>query len=810
MLQSLVSVLDALGEAALLTNAELTLMAMNPPAETLYQVHANTMIGQNLVALIGTVVSSTREEGWAAILRGEVWHGVIWHERPNRSRFRAEVSVSAIFDQANTFVGTLAIVKDVTMREATLIRQNLLGRSLRAVSEATTVDELYHHVLEALTGENAAESAIFRTREANGYHLLAAHGVAEHLLAPIQIADFADEEPAFLRGETVEIIFAAPQTHEKYQLVQQLGFRQAHLVGQRVAGELVGSLALLYRQAPWVDLRPILPEIAAALGARLERERTQIRLERERAALSALAQVSGSLRQAQTQAQAYQITTDFVLKATRGLSSFVLLANPNRTLLQPACGSGAKVQEALGRTIGRDTGLSWHVLDTGLPRFELLAATHPEAYLVSDISQGSYIGVPIFLESATERSTIGVLTADTFADKNGFSPGDVEIMTAIAEALSGSLSRLAALETAQNRAEAFAKLAQLSSDLEQLEDEKSIAQRGLLTLLDLTGLDAVAYMTLKGRRLEIVSHMGEVDSEYLMLRKALPIGQDDIFGLVVQQRQTVLLEDYQKSSFAENSPLSRFNFCSVVVSPVVLHGQVRAFITAASIGRIQAFTDNTQELVEFIGGRLTRAIERSEGVQEVLDTRAETFRTLGLALEARDFETKGHTDRVLGLAMRLGQAVGLDPDLLQALEWGALLHDIGKIAVPDHVLLKPSKLSPDEWLQIRQHPRFGFEMLQGLSFLPQECLEIVLYHQERLDGSGYPECRKTAQIPYLARLFAVVDVFDALTSARPYKAAWSEAEALAELERQAGKTLDASLVQAFIGILARAEVHDVA
>jgi HD-GYP domain-containing protein (c-di-GMP phosphodiesterase class II) len=810
MLQSLVSVLDALGEAALLTDAELKLVAMNPLAESLYQVHLNTMVGKNLVALIGTVVSNTREEGWAAILRGDVWRGVSWHERPNRSRFRAEVSVSAIFDQTNTFVGTLAIIKDVTEREAERLRQNILGRSLRALAEAKTVDQLYQRILEALTGDDAADCAIFRTREHDGYHLLAAHGVARHLLEPIRVADFAQEESAFLRGEAIEIVFAAPETHEKYHLIQSLGFRQSHLVGQRVAGELVGSLALVYRQTPWVDLRPILPEIASALGARLERERTQTQLERERAALSALARISGSLRLAQTSQEAFEIVTEFVIHATRGLSSFVLLTNQDRTVLQPVCGSGLEVQKALESKIGRDKGLSWQVLDTGQPRFERMAATHPQAYLVNAITQGSYIGVPIFLGSDSQRSVIGVLTADTYANANGFSSGDVEIMVAIAEALSAALSRLSALETAQNRAAAFAKLAQLSSDLEQLEDEKSIAQRALLTLLDLTGLDAVAYMTLEGEYLEIVSHLGDVDPEYLAIRRKIPINPNDIFGSVVRQRQTILLEDYAKSDFVGKSPLTQFGFHTVVVSPVVLQGQVRSFITAASINRIQAFANNTQELVEFIAGRLARAIERSEGVQEVLDTRAQSFRTLGLALEARDFETKGHTDRVLSLAMQLGQAVGLNPDLLQALEWGALLHDIGKIAVPDHVLLKPSKLSPDEWLQIRQHPRIGFEMLQGLSFLPPETLEIVLYHQERVDGSGYPECRKAAQIPYLARLFAVVDVFDALTSARPYKAAWGIPEAIAELERQAGKTLDATLVQSFLGILARAEVHNVA
>lgn len=261
MLQALISVWDTLGEAALLTDAELNLVALNPLAEALYEVRPRSMIGQKLISLIGTVISSTQDEGWATILRGDIWRGVLWHQRPNRSRFRAELSVRAIFDKTNTFVGTMAIVKDVTEREAMQLRQDILGRCLRAMSDAKTVQELYSSILKAVTIENAADSAIFRTRESDGYHLLAQRGAEEALLEPIRIANFSEEEPFFARGETLEVVFSDPRTLDKYQLIQSLGFQKAHLVGQRVAGELVGSLALLYRQSPWVDLRPILPRL---------------------------------------------------------------------------------------------------------------------------------------------------------------------------------------------------------------------------------------------------------------------------------------------------------------------------------------------------------------------------------------------------------------------------------------------------------------------------------------------------------------------------------------------------------------------
>ncbi len=797
LISSFLPVLEVLGEAALLTDAELNLLALNSAAEMLYEVSSKSMLGRKLVDLIGTSVSSAQNEGWASVLRGDVWRGVVWHQRPNRSRFRAEVSVRAFFDNNNALAGMIAIVKDVTQQEAELIRQNILSRSLRAIGESG--DNLYQVMLEALTTANGADGAIFRVRENNGYRILAVAGVKEALLEPIRIGDFTDEEPAFLRGETVKIVFTASGTASKYRLIQSLGFSEAYLVGQRVAGELIGSIALVYRQAPWVDLRPILPEVAAALGSRLERQRTHARLERERIALGVLAQTSSGMRQAQNHLELYQLATDFVLRATRASSASVLLCNPERSQMRPVACSGVLALESLSVLLTRERGLSWSVLDSGEPRVEEFAAALPDSHTLRPLKQGAYIGVPIRLDANSQ--VLGVLTADTQDDGEHFLPVDLDILTAISEALSSALIRLQALETAQQRASAFAKLAQLSSDLEQLEDGQAIAILGLETLLDLTGLDTASYMTVEGDSLEFMAVVGAVDETYKALRRSMPMSPEDIFGKVAARGEVVLIDDYLDSEFKSQGQLGDFGFRSSIIAPVLIDGKVRAFISAASLHQVRPFPANTREIVEFIAGRLTRAIERADAVQEILNTRAQTFRTLGLALEMRDFETKGHTDRVLELSLRLGQAVKLEPSQLQALEWGALLHDIGKVAVPDHVLLKPSQLSPDEWLWIRQHPTIGYQMLQGLAFLPPETLEIVLYHQERTDGSGYPESLKLEEIPYLARLFAVVDVFDALTSERPYKQAWSLEASIAELQRQAGQTLDAKLVSVFLQTL---------
>jgi putative nucleotidyltransferase with HDIG domain len=167
------------------------------------------------------------------------------------------------------------------------------------------------------------------------------------------------------------------------------------------------------------------------------------------------------------------------------------------------------------------------------------------------------------------------------------------------------------------------------------------------------------------------------------------------------------------------------------------------------------------------------------------------------AADARDHETTGHSFRVALYAMALGRSLGLPPDQLKAIEWGALLHDVGKMAVPDGVLRKPGPLTVNEWHIMKQHPTWGFDMLAEVSFLQPAAVDVVYSHHERWDGQGYPRGLAGEQIPLLARIFAVADTYDAITSDRPYRRARAHLAAITELRRVAGQQLDPTVVEAF-------------
>jgi response regulator RpfG family c-di-GMP phosphodiesterase len=198
-------------------------------------------------------------------------------------------------------------------------------------------------------------------------------------------------------------------------------------------------------------------------------------------------------------------------------------------------------------------------------------------------------------------------------------------------------------------------------------------------------------------------------------------------------------------------------------------------------------------LEEMVGHRTAQL---DGALRSLGDAYRTTLKALTAALETRDQETHGHSERVVNFSLRLGQELGLDEEQLTSLEFGSLLHDIGKIGVPDAILRKPAALTDDEWVRMREHPLHGQKILCDIEFL-EGASRVVAQHHEKWDGSGYPLGLRGEEIDPNARIFAVADAFDAITSDRVYRRGRSYDEALAELEAFSGRQFDPNTVAAF-------------
>ncbi len=283
---------------------------------------------------------------------------------------------------------------------------------------------------------------------------------------------------------------------------------------------------------------------------------------------------------------------------------------------------------------------------------------------------------------------------------------------------------------------------------------------------------------------------------------------DGYAGRVVRERQAITIQDLAKNpgELRRSSNFSSEGFVTYVGVPLIAKGQVKGVLEIFQREKL-VFDQEQETFLEMLANQAAIAIDSGQMVEnlqasnvELMTAYDETIEGWSRALDLRDEETEGHTQRVAEMTLHLANEMSFNKKELVNIRWGALLHDIGKIGVPDDILRKPGPLTEEEWVKMRKHPQFAYNMLSSIAHL-RPALDIPYCHHEKWDGTGYPRGLKGEQIPLSARLFAVVDNWDALTSDRPYRKAWSEEEALSYIRVQAGLHFDPKIVDLFLAMI---------
>lgn len=279
-------------------------------------------------------------------------------------------------------------------------------------------------------------------------------------------------------------------------------------------------------------------------------------------------------------------------------------------------------------------------------------------------------------------------------------------------------------------------------------------------------------------------------------------------GRAALERRTVSVTNLfeNSSQFNRVSLLAEEGFSTCFATPLIAKGQVNGVL---EIYHRLPFTPDKAWLkfLKILAGQAAIAVDSANLVTALIHSNAELFAAYETtiegwshALDLRDKETEGHTQRVTEMTIKLARAAGITEAELVHIRRGALLHDIGKMGVPDHILLKPGKLTDEEWVAMRKHAIFAFELLSPIAYL-HPALNIPYCHHEKWDGSGYPRGLKGEQIPLEARLFAIVDVWDALRSDRPYREGWSKEKVAEHIKSRSGTHFDPKAVELFLNML---------
>jgi len=273
---------------------------------------------------------------------------------------------------------------------------------------------------------------------------------------------------------------------------------------------------------------------------------------------------------------------------------------------------------------------------------------------------------------------------------------------------------------------------------------------------------------------------------------------DSLAGTIYSKNIPLVVNNVDQDFRHNASVAAQINFQthSLLGVPMRIQGRVIGVLEALN-KKDSTFTEEDVKILTAIASQAAVAIENAQLVEALQESYETTLEGWAAALDLRDKETEGHSQRVTLLAVQLAQELGMSKEDLTYLRQGALLHDIGKMAVPDSILHKHGPLTEAEKAIMRQHPVNAYNMLYPIRHL-RPALDIPYCHHEKWDGSGYPQSLKGEEIPLAARIFTVIDVWDALRSNRPYRKAWSVKKTIAYIEKQSGESFDPKIVKCFV------------
>jgi len=355
----------------------------------------------------------------------------------------------------------------------------------------------------------------------------------------------------------------------------------------------------------------------------------------------------------------------------------------------------------------------------------------------------------------------------------------------------------------------LSRLLEASVKLASSLDLDDVLQSAIECAVRVLELDTGAIYLLEEEELVLGATTPPLPPEFPTEFRREPLAGHGHIRRCLEDQEPIFLSDWtdEDVSASERAVCEARDLRSILYVPLVVSDDsVGAFIVG-TVGRTHAFDERDVDLCRALShgislalanARLYESVKRShDDLERAYDATLEGW---SLALEMRDDETRGHAHRVSTLSAELARAVGMPEESVVHVRRGALLHDIGKMVVPDAILHKPGPLTDDELAVVRQHPENARAFLAKIDYL-RPALDIPYCHHERWDGSGYPQGLAGEDIPLSARVFAVVDTYDALTSDRPYRSAWPAEDAVAHVRSRAGSHFDPAVVERFVRMM---------
>jgi PAS domain S-box-containing protein/putative nucleotidyltransferase with HDIG domain len=517
--------------------------------------------------------------------------------------------------------------------------------------------------------------------------------------------------------------------------------------------------------------------------------------------IEAIVVVATALRSATNRADMLPVILDQLLNLLKAEGAALAMRDPvsGETLIELARGSWSNWT---GVRLQPGEGVSGHVIETS------------QTYLNNDVRSDLRIARPDLIKDISamacvpliaQGQTIGALL---IGRKTDIANDEVRLITAIGNIAANAIQRATLHEQTERRMQRFSALHMIDMAISASLDLRLTLNVLLEQVTTQLRVDAATLLLLNPNTLNLEYAASRGFRTSALQHTYLRMGEGHA-GRAALERRIVSIPNLAETldSLSRSPLLANEGFISYYAVLLIAKGNVKGVLEILH----RAILDPDQEWLDFLETLATQAaiaIDNASLFDDLQRSNVElilaydsTLEGWSKALDLRDKETEGHSQRVTDMTLKIARVMGISDTELVHVRRGALLHDIGKMGVPDNILLKPGPLNDEEWKIMRKHSVYASELLSTIAFL-RPALDIPYYHHEKWDGTGYPRGLKGEQIPLAARIFAVVDVWDALHSDRPYRPAWPEEKVREYLQDQAGKHFDPKVVEAFLSVIA--------
>ena len=533
--------------------------------------------------------------------------------------------------------------------------------------------------------------------------------------------------------------------------------------------------------------------------------RLKTELSIQQARLAVLQGMSQLARQAGSMEELYDSYLKTILKVTRTHSGSILLLDRLSGQLEYVACHGKGASRLLHRRLAIGEGIAGWVVKTG------------QAYLAGDGAHdvqrrkgfariGNGIHNILCVPLKISQRVVGVVEVCNRQGQRPLRHEDLELLEAISDQIALVIENTQLFEMHETKIQKLRALEKISRVLNSTLDEKVIIREAMEAATRLMDTEAASLLLIDPVRKELFFEvaLGERGEQVKEIR--LKIGEG-IAGWVAQNEKPLIVEDVQKDPRFCNKVDQKIKFITrnMICVPIKIKGRTIGVLQAVNKKNRGRFSKGDLENFSSLGNQVGIAIENANLYKELKDTFLSTARALSDTIEAKDAYTGGHTQRVMEYSIAIGRHLKLTPDITENLKLAAILHDIGKIGVDDQVLRKQGRLNKEEKRKMEQHTIIGPRIVRRVRQL-QPIISGIRHHHEMYDGSGYPDAIKGEDIPLLARIIAVADTFDAMTSDRPYRKGLSVRSALNEIQQFSGKQFDPKVVHA---LLAAHEVGEI-